>query len=127
MHTSATLTPTMRAQPDGVSDVPVKPPPAANAVAGTAPAATSGLPIAATVVACMPQYTGANRSWSGLVAQPLSHTQLHAPEADVANVPWAPQVQFAPEARLQGPPSPHAAAAGASAEALLDGAAGAAA
>ena len=126
MHSSATLTPTMSAQPDGVKDDAERPLPAASADAGTAPAATSGLPIAATVAAGMPQYTGANRSWSGLVAHPLSHTQLHAPEVEVPSLPCAPQVQFTPAARLQAPPAPHPAAAGAGGEAL-SGAPGAAA
>ena len=61
-HTSATLTPTMRAQPDGVSSALDEPLLAMSAVAGTAPAATSGFPITACVAACIPQYTGANTS-----------------------------------------------------------------
>jgi hypothetical protein len=62
MHSSATLMPTMRAQPDGVSNAAEEPLFAMSAVAGTAPAATSGFPMPACVTACIPQYTGANTS-----------------------------------------------------------------
>ena len=118
--------PTMSAQPDGVSNAEEEELPATSAVAGTAPAATWGFPISACVAACIPQYTGANTSWSGFVTHPLLHTQLQAP-FDVASVPWT-HVQLTPAARLQAPPAPHAAAAGGSIEALdtgTDAAAGA--
>lgn len=87
--------PTMSAHPAGVS--PEGEAAEERAVAGTAPAATGGLPSVASVAVVTPQNTGLNRSWFGLVAQPEAHTHEHSDSEGVlaldASVPCAPHVE----------------------------------